>query len=143
MYPKYEEDFYGWSIATAALLKERKLTELDFENLIEEIESMGRSNFDQLTNRLAVLITHLLKWHYQPALQGRSWQLTIDEQRSKIKRILKKNPSLKGRIEEAFEDAYDDAVYQTERETGLIKSTFPKECPYTLEQCLDDEFYPD
>ncbi|CAB4218681.1 Protein from unkown function DUF29 [uncultured Caudovirales phage] len=143
MIPKYEEDFYGWSMAMAGLLKERRMTELDYDNLIEEIESMGRSNIDQLTNRLAVLITHLLKWHYQPSLQSKSWKLTIAEQRRKIKRIIKKNPSLKNKIDEAFADAYDDAIYQAEAETGLLLSTFPKGCPYTFEQCLDDEFYPE
>lgn len=143
MIPKYEEDFYGWSMAMAGLLKERRMMDLDYDNLIEEIESMGRSNIDQLTNRLAILLTHLLKWYYQPAFQGKSWKLTIAEQRRKIKRIIKKNPSLKNKIDEAFADAYDDAIHQAEAETGLFLSTFPKDCPYTFDQCLDDEFYPD
>ena len=143
MIPKYEEDFYGWSMAMAGLLKERRMTELDFDNLIEEIESMGRSNFDQLTNRLAVLIAHLLKWKYQSNLKGHSWFYTIREQRGKVKRIISQNPSLKSRLDEAFAYAYKDAVYQAARETGLNEKDFPSQCPYTFDQCLDDEFYPD
>ena len=143
MIPKYEEDFYGWSMAMAGLLKERRMTELDFDNLIEEIESMGRSNFDQLINRLAVLIAHLLKWKYQSNLKGHSWFYTIREQRGKVKRIISQNPSLKSRVDEAFSYAYKDAVYQAARETGLNEKDFPSQCPYTFDQCLDDEFYPD
>ena len=143
MIPKYEEDFYGWSMAMAGLLKERRMTELDYDNLIEEIESMGRSNFDQLINRLAVLIAHLLKWQYQSALKGHSWFYTIREQRSRIKAHLKENPSLKSRLSEAFDKGYEYGVYQAARETGLFLATFPKGCPYTFDQCLDDEFYPD
>ena len=143
MIPKYEEDFYGWSMAMAGLLREKRMTELDFDNLIEEIESMGRSNFDQLTNRLAVLIAHLLKWQYQSALKGHSWFYTIREQRAKVKRIVSQNPSLKSRLDEAFSYAYKDAIYQAARETGLVDKVFPRQCPYTFEQCLDDEFYPE
>ena len=143
MIPKYEEDFYGWSMAMAGLLREKRMTELDFDNLIEEIESMGRSNFDQLTNRLAVLIAHLLKWKYQSNLKGHSWFYTIREQRSRIKDHLNENPSLNSRLSEAFEKGYKYGVYQAARETELNQKDFPSQCPYTFEQCLDDEFYPD
>ena len=143
MYPKYEEDFYGWTMATAQLLKEGKLSETDMEHLIEELESLGGNQYDQLVNRLSVLITHLLKWQYQPALQGRSWKLTIKEQRLKIKDVLVENPSLKSKTKEALLKAYKYACYQAERETGLLMSTFPTLCPYSLGQFLDDAFYPE
>ena len=143
MYPKYEEDFYGWAMANAQLLKERKVSEIDFDNLIEEIESMGRSNFDQLINRFAVLIAHLLKWQYQPNLKGHSWLYTIREQRSRIKDHLIENPSLKSRIDEAFTKGYRYGVYQAAKETGFDEKDFPSTCPYTFEQCFDEEFYPE
>jgi hypothetical protein len=142
MYPKYDEDFYGWTIATAQLMREGKMNELDIENLIEEIESMGRSEKRQLVNRLSVLITHLLKWHYQPSLQGRSWHLTIEHQRRQLKKLFKGNPSLKNKSKEILKESYEDACIQAESETGLLRSVFPSNCPYTFEQCLDEEFYP-
>lgn len=141
-YPKYDKDYYGWIMANAQLMREGKMSEVDIENLIEEMESMGGNQYNQLVNRLCVLIAHLLKWQYQPALQGRSWTLTIKEQRRKVKRIIAHNPSLKGRIDEAFREAYEDALFQAERETGLLESAFPTECPYSFEHCLDEEFYP-
>lgn len=143
MIPKYEEDFYGWSMATVGLLREKRMGDLDIEHLIEEMESMGHSVVDQFVNRLTILIAHLLKWQYQPFRRGRSWQLTLIEQRRRIKKLVQENPSLKSKMEAAFIDAYEYALYQAERETELSPKTFPKDCPYTFDQCLDDEFYPD
>lgn len=143
MHPKYDEDFYGWTLTNASLLKQGKFNEADMENIIEEIESMGRSEKSQLTNRLSVLIAHLLKWQFQPELQGRSWHGTIKEQRRRAKKLLKENPSLKSQLEEVFTDAYDLAVDQVERETPIDLKLLPKECPYTFEECLEEDFYPE
>jgi hypothetical protein len=142
MIPKYEEDFYGWAMANASLMKEGKMSELDIENLIEEIESMGRSENRQLRNRLTLLLTHLLKWSFQTDRQCRSWQNTIREQRKQVKNLLKENPSLKSKIQEDFQDAYEEGAKEAVQEMGLFKSPFPQSCPYTLEQCLNDEFLP-
>ena len=143
MHPKYDEDFYGWTLANASLLKQGKFSEADMENIIEEIESMGRSEKSQLTNRLSILIAHLLKWQFQAELQGRSWKYTIKEQRRRAKKLLKENPSLKRKLEEVFGDAYEFAVDQIGRETPIDLTLMPKECPYSLEECLEEDFYPE
>jgi hypothetical protein len=85
----------------------------------------------------------LLKWQYQPNLKGHSWLYTIREQRSRIKDHLLENPSLKAKINEAFVKSYRYGVYQAAKETGLEGSDFPSLSPYTLEQCLKDEFLPE
>ena len=93
----YDKDFYLWTIQNANLLREGRLTEIDIENIAEELESMGRSEKRELLNRLAVLIAHLIKWKYRLSIDGEisgSWDGTIIEQRRKIKRLLKENPSL-------------------------------------------------
>jgi hypothetical protein len=95
----YETDFFGWTLQQAELLKSGQLSELDTEHLIEEIEAMGRSERQQLTRRLEILLIHLLKWQYQPALRDLSWQLTITEQRRRIAKLLANNPSLKPELE--------------------------------------------
>jgi hypothetical protein len=143
MYPKYEEDYYGWITESTKLMREGKLSQLDIDHLIEEMELMGASIRQEFLNRLVILITHLLKWQYQPNLQGKSWQYTIKEQRYSIKELMEDNPSLKSKCEECFLKAYKRAGLQAERETGLNETTFPSFCPYTLEQCLDEEFYPE
>lgn len=138
----YEKDFYAWTQEQAALLREHQYTKLDLDNLIEEIESIGRSEYRQLGNRLEVLIMHLLKWQYQPELQGRSWELTILEQRRRIAKLLRNNPSLHHELPTLLPEVYDDAAFSAMRETGLLLSTFPDQCPYTLTQVLDQRWLP-
>jgi len=143
MIPKHDEDFYGWAMANAALLKQRKYQEADMDMIIEELEEMGGSNENQLINRLGVLIAHLLKWQFQPELRGRSWEGTIEEQRHKIKRLIKKNPSLKTKISEAIEEGFADSKTTIKKDTPLDLKLLPTECPYTFEQMMNDEFYPE
>jgi len=85
---------------------------------------MGASERRELINRLAVLLAHLLKWHYQPSFRGRSWQLTIKEQRRQLQRLLNDNPSLHARLEEFTSDAYVDSVLLAAKETGLEESAW-------------------
>ena len=138
----YDLDFYAWTQQQVDLLKSGNLVDVDVKHLIEEIESMGASERRELINRLAVLLAHLLKWHYQPSFRGRSWQLTIKEQRRQLQRLLKDNPSLHARLEEFIADAYVDSVLLAARETGLEESDFPAQYPYDQEELLDSEFYP-
>ncbi|TWH71291.1 uncharacterized protein DUF29 [Azomonas agilis] len=133
----YDSDFYGWTQEQADLLRSGRLTELDIQNLLEEIEAMGRSAENELESRLQVLFMHLLKWEYQPSRRGKSWQLTIEEQRRKIERRLNKSPSLKHKLPDIIDDAYGDAVIAAERETGLERSVFPTNCPWSLEEALN------
>ena len=139
----YDRDFYAWANQQAALLRAGRLSEADIENIAEEIESMGRSEKRELVNRLAVLLLHLLKWAYQPERRGKSWQLTVEEQRRQIARHLRDNPSLCAGQDEAMADAYGDAVLRAERETDLPRNLFPWSSPYSFEQALDDGFWPD
>ncbi|EAS0616022.1 DUF29 domain-containing protein [Salmonella enterica] len=143
MNTRYEIDFYGWTQEQARLLRDGQLSELDTQNLLEELESMGGSERRELESRLEILFMHLLKWQYQPARRGKSWQLTINEQRRRIGRRLNRNPSLKNQLEEIIADAYDEARYSAERETGLYLSTFPDTCPWDFEQAMNSTFYPD
>ena len=95
MYPKHAEDFYGWAMANASLLKQGKYQEVDMESIIEELEDMGISNEHQLINCLSQLIFHLLKWEHQPDFRGRSWHGSIKEQRKRTKILIKKILALK------------------------------------------------
>ena len=138
----YQTDYYGWTIEQAELLKTGHWQEIDIENLIEEVEAMGRSEKRALESRLSVLITHLLKWQYQPVRRGKSWELTIKEQRLRIVKILRDNPSLKREIEACFLDTYPFAVIQAVKETGIDENVFPTVCEWTLEQALNADFLP-
>src|SRR5579872_5517180 len=96
---EYEKDFYAWAVHNARLLRAGKLSEIDVENIAEEIESMGKSEKRELISRLAILLSHLLKWKCQPERRSRSWKLTIKEQRFELIDLLAESPSLKHEIE--------------------------------------------
>jgi hypothetical protein len=139
----HRQDFYAWTRDQALLLRAGRFDSVDVVHLIEEVEEMGGNIHRQLESRLEVLLMHLLKWKYQPNLTGKSWFLTIAEQRRRIAKLLRKNPSLKAELGEAFLDAYEDARHSAMLETGLDLTTFPEVSPFTLAQTLDGEFLPD
>lgn len=138
----YEKDFYAWTQDQASLLRAHDFLRLDVDKLIEEIETMGRSERRQLTSHLELLLTHLLKWHYQPELRGRSWELTITKQRRRIERLLRDNPSLRPQLPKLLADAYQDAVFGAVRESGLPQASFPQTCPFALVEALDQGWLP-
>ena len=136
----YEQDFYLWTQTIAQQLKENKFNEIDMPNLIEEIESMGRSEKRELKNRLIVLLMHLLKWQYQPEKRSESWRSTIYEQRICIETLLEDSPSLQPLLPEVFEDCYQKARLKTSDETGIKLNFFPKESPFILEETLKNSY---
>lgn len=138
----YEQDFYGWTQEQAALLRAGRLTDLDIENLIEEVETMGRSEKRELESRLTGLLMHLLKWQYQDVRRGRSWELSIIEQRLKFEETLDENPGLKPKLNDILFKSYKFAVIQASQETKLSRSVFPSLCPWTLDQITDETFFP-
>jgi hypothetical protein len=140
-YINYESDFYGWTKQQANLLKNRKIAEIDWDNLAEEIADMGRSEKRQLERRLEVLIMHLLKWQFQPNMRSRSWQLTIKEKRLRLEKLLQENPSLKSSLADVRAKIYPLALISAEKETGL--NSFPETCPYELTNILAADFLPE
>ena len=142
----YEEDVTLWSERQAALLRRRAAgelvndAELDWTNIAEEIASMGRSERDQLTSRLEVLLAHLLKWRHQPGHRGNSWRLTILEQRRRVEKLLARNPSLRPRLDDLLAETYADALLIAERETGLPGGAFPETCPWTFDEAMRGDF---
>ena len=139
----HSQDFYAWTRDQARLLRAGRFDSVDIVNLIEEVEEMGGNIKRQLESRLEVLLMRLLKWKYQPNLTGKSWSLTIAEQRRRITKLLRKNPSLKAELEEAFKDSCEDARHSAMLETGLNLETFPEQPPFNVAQTLDTDFLPD
>ena len=136
----YEQDYYQWLMHTAKLLKEKEFTKLDLENLIEEIESLGKSEKRAITSNLIILILHLLKWRYQPEKRSNSWKSSIREHRRRIHRLITDSPSLKQYLPEILADCYLAAKKQASDETGLSLVAFPEESPFSLTECLDEDF---
>src|SRR5688572_19957487 len=116
----YETDIVAWAAEQAELLRRGEWRALDIANLAEEIEDVGRSEQRELRSRLAVLLSHLLKWQFQPTLRSKSWSATIAVQRRAIAREMMRTPSLKRFFfdEKWLEAAWDDAVQKAIDETG-------------------------
>jgi hypothetical protein len=138
----YEQDFYAWIVANVEMIRQGKLAEIDGEHVAEELEAMGRRERRELINRLTVLLAHLLKWEFQPAQRSKSWRNTLTIQRSEIAELLEDSPSLYPEVEQHIDRAYGRARLVAEDETGLAEATFPADCPYSFEQILDAEFFP-
>ena len=138
----YEADFFAWTQEQARLLRDRDARGLDWENLAEEIDSMGRRDRRELESRLRLILHHLLKWRVQPGLRGRSWQSTLREQRRQAAKLLEESPSLRPQLPALIDAAYPDALADALDDTGLPLQTFPADCPFTVAQVLDSAYVP-
>jgi hypothetical protein len=139
----YETDFYGWTQKQARLLRDGNWELLDINNLVEEIESLGKQQRSELVNRLSILLGHLLKWQYQNEGRSKSWFATIREQRERIIEHIDENPSLKPYISEAIAKGYRSGRNLAVGETPLNYQDLPDACPYSIEQIIDTEFFPE
>jgi hypothetical protein len=140
----YETDVIAWANEQAALLRSGQLSAIDIENIAEEILDVGKSEQRELESRMAVLLAHLLKWEFQPERRSSSWEETIDTQRSRIERRLRKTPSLKASLSDAdwWADAWDDAMDEASKETGISRKTFPKNRHWKIENILTEGWLP-
>ncbi|MCL1471373.1 DUF29 domain-containing protein [Argonema antarcticum] len=139
----YEQDFYLWLKTTTKLLKEKKLELVDFDNLIEEIESMGRSEKKELKSRLTTLIEHLLKiqyWQAEKANNARGWRQTIVEQRRQLEYLLEDSPSLRELLAEIWIECYVNARKDILKKYELDAEIFPREPEFTLEDILNADY---
>ena len=139
----YEHDYYLWLQETSRLLKTKDFTHLDLENLIEEIESLGKRERDKLISSLRLIYQHLLKWQYQPSKRSKSWSNTIIRERDNISDYIEDTPSLKNLLQDrAISDkAYQRGRRDAMRETGI--TNLPNDCLYSIEQTLDHNFLPE
>jgi hypothetical protein len=136
----YNRDFYSWLMEQARHLRAGRWNTLDRENLAEEIESLGREQFNKLESALRVLMLHMLKWDHQPDRRGRSWWASISEQRLRLGDLLADNPGLQPRIQEAITRAYRRARLRAIKETDLDEQRFPERCPYSWDDIVSRDF---
>jgi len=141
----YDGDIVAWANEQARLLREGRFSQLDIEHIADEIEDVGKSEKRELESRMTVLLAHLLKWQHQSERRGNSWRNTIKEQRNRVANRIKKTPSLKADLQEAewWAGVWADALDIATRETGLLYDAFPERCPWTFEQIMDADFWPE
>jgi hypothetical protein len=112
-----------------------RLEDLDYTNLAEYLADMARRDRREVESRLTTLISHVLKWSHQPEGRSRSWQVTIVEQRQELEELLSRGV-LRNHAQAMLPKSYAKAVERASAETGLAASTFPEECPFSLDQLL-------
>lgn len=138
----YEQDFALWIGTQVKLLRAKNFEQLDLDNLIDEMESMGASQRRELGSRIEILQIHLLKCQIQPERRSSSWLGTIAEQRSQILRLLKQSPRLRRLADEYANESYESAVFRAAIDTGLPESSFPAKNPFSSDELLDRRFLP-
>jgi hypothetical protein len=139
--PDYDTNFYAWTQAQAAALRDRKWTILDVEHLAEEIESLGQRDRDAIESQLVRALLHLLKLTYDPATRPRrGWQVTVADARERIAR--KARHGLQDYPAAALPAAYRYARRKAALATGRPLADFPEACPWPVAQVLNDDFWP-
>jgi uncharacterized protein DUF29 len=134
----YENDYYGWAEQQANYIKQKEYAKLDFENLFEEIESLGKSEKRTLKSHLETLFIHKLKVIYQAHKHTRSWDHSIIESSHRCEEVLIENPSLKPKIKDLIKSAYWYARSRASLETGLDQYEFPVDCPWTVKDVFPE-----
>jgi Domain of unknown function DUF29 len=135
--PGYEADYAAWLEHQVGLLKADRWSEVDKDKLIDEVESLGRSEFRSFVSAIEVVLIHMLKWDFQPQRRTASWIASIVEHRRRIESELEDSPSYSARRDEAVRRAYRTAPIAAARETRLPISTFPADCPYSWSEIVD------
>ena len=140
----YEQDFFAWTQTTAALIRAGKWLEIDVNSLAEELNDLGVSQYNAVSSDLYQVLVHMLKWQYQPPLHvdSHSWRDSIVEHRDRIDRMCTRLPSLRRHLPTMLAEEYPRARRRARIQTSLALSTFPEECPWTVEEALDDDFWP-
>jgi Domain of unknown function DUF29 len=141
----YEEDFPLWAECQAALLRSGRFDELDLDNLIEEVEDLGRRERDAVESYVETVLEHLLKLELSNAGRPRrGWLVTVDKQRAKLARKL--TPTLRRHLEAGLPGLYVGLRRPVGRQLEKDRvppDALPAACPYTLEQILDPDWYPE
>jgi hypothetical protein len=140
---QYETDFYAWTQAQAQALRAKDWAALDLEHLAEEVEDLRKTERRGVRSQLRLIMSHLLKWRYQPDKRTESCRGTIANGRVLVQEDLEDLPSLAPEMETLAAWAYPRARRDAAKETDLPLATFPEVCPWPPAQVLDADFWPE
>ena len=139
----YDTDFDPWTQTQAAALRAKDWAALDLEHLAEEVEELRKTERRGVRSQLRLILSHLLKWVYQPDKRTESWRSTIANGRVLVEEDLEDNASLARELDALAAWAYPRARRDAARETSLPLATFPETCPWLPVQVLDADFWPE
>ena len=138
----YDRDYVLWIETTIEQLRQQNFDQVDWENVLDEFESMSKRDRRSIKSNLVILLLHLLKWEFQPKMRSGSWTGSIIEHRQRLRDLLDDSPSLRNYVTEVISLAYSDAIVRAVNETGLEIAMFPIDCPYDILNILNPSFLP-
>jgi hypothetical protein len=142
----YDLDYYAWLQEQVRALRERRIEDLDWENVAEEIEGLSHSEKRAVESQLVRVVEHLLKLEYAHGLSreynAKGWRLSVKGARFTLQKLLKESPSLRRTLPEMLLDAYYSGRLAALRDPGFSEDELPPSCPWTLDQLMDDSFLP-
>ena len=146
--PSYDENFSDWARLQAQQLRTCKPSGIDWKHVAEELEEVAARIRHALLSDLEIVLLHLLKLHYEVSPnewrgRSRNWKLHTAEHRNRVIDILENERALRNRLDEFVGKAYPRARQHVTIETGHSKSRYPDECPWSVAQILDTEFFPE
>ena len=139
----YDRDRVAWTVEQGKLLRERRLDQVDRNNVAAEIERLGAGDLNVLRERVRILLTALLRWAYQVDLRSTALASTIVSQRHGIEQILSDSAGLRSHAEELVIDVYPEAKRLAVMESGLFEDSFPAGLPFLTKEVFDIEYLPD
>lgn len=139
----HEMDFHAWTQEQARAIAERRIEAIDWANVAEEVDALGRAVRGELEERCEILMSYLLKWRQLAEYRGFAWKACIDLQRQEIADLVRECPSLEEALPEAVADGYEDARRRLKYETYFLTSDFPPSCPFSTKDVLDPAYYPE
>ena len=131
----YDLDETAWLEAMSALAASGRYADMDYEHLSEYLADMARRDRREVFSRLVALLSHLLKWEYQPDHRCGSWRGTIREQRRELKQLLESG-TLRNQAEAVLAEAYAEARRQAADESDLSVDVFPTTDTRSLDELL-------
>lgn len=135
--PTADSDFAAWIYDQAAALREGRFSDLDIDDLVDEVESLAKRDFRKLRSYLLVILKHMLKWDWQPEKRDTSWRRSINASRKRVWSELASSPSFRPRVAEAIEQVFEAARLEAWEETGVFKlEREPKTCPYSWDEIM-------
>ena len=137
----YKQDFHAWTQETAALIAAGKWHEIDQALLADEVRGLGREDTREMTQRVQRILQELLLWWALPGERRGHWMVTISQQRDSLETILADSPSLTTQLGEVVAQEYRWA--RSKAQDQALGVRFPETCPFTVEQILHDDFFPE
>lgn len=142
----YERDYHAWCVAQARALRERQLDQVDWPNVAEEIEDLGKNERRALRSRIMRLLEHLLKLAYARDRlfrnNARGWELSVRNARDVVRESLDDNPSLRAETGPLLLAAYRSARNEALKSLRLPDTAIPEAAPWIFAQIIDDAFLP-